>query len=195
MGCGDMEAEFTSGRDTRLMKSGEFGAERLGIREFRAHIFKVENEEVSDRRRTVELAPYVWLWDERRRESIQLDHSCELAFHHCLTTISSRCALESHTWDSNASRRQMTGVDFSVILTFRKYRFSAPFGSKASIRAVMFHEEFPQLSAERTLVPAGKARQCLQFLLTSFERPKHSAKMCTNLVWQLRRVENCRLCP
>ena len=68
-----MEAEFTSWRDTRLMKSGEFGAERLGIGEFRANVSEVEDEEVSDRRCTVELTPYVWLWDERRRESIQLN--------------------------------------------------------------------------------------------------------------------------
>ena len=64
----------------------------------------------------------------------------------------------------------MTGVGPSVILTFRKYRFSAPPSSKASIRAVIFHEELPQLSAERTLVPAGKAGQCnVHFLLTKFE--------------------------
>ncbi len=84
MGSGDIEAELTSRRDA---------SEWLGMRQLRAHVFEIEDEEVSDGRRAVEFAPWAWFWNEGRHDSIQLDHGSEYARHHCPTTVISRCIL------------------------------------------------------------------------------------------------------
>lgn len=92
-GSGEIEAELTSRRDACPMESSKFGAEWLGVRQLRAHVFEIEDEEVSDGRRAVEFAPRVWFWDEGRHDFTQLDHGSEFARHHCPTTVSSHCTL------------------------------------------------------------------------------------------------------
>ena len=51
----------------------------------------------------------------------------------------------------------LTIQDCELLHTLRKYRFSVVSDSMALMRAVIFYDKSPHLSAERTLVPGGKA--------------------------------------